>query len=99
MHTHPNTESSFDNLYPRVTAPSHPNILRLSVAAKHLQIAEATFRQLRFESEERKAANGRLLPGNGFAKAFMKLGRAVYVDVPVFLEIWRAQQLKEASHD
>lgn len=78
--------------------PAFADILRLALAAKHLRLAEATLRDLRFYSEERKAADGRTLPGNGFARAFLKLGRSVYVDIPLFVEIWRSQQSKGASH-
>jgi hypothetical protein len=79
--------------------PTFDDILRLALAAKHLRLAEATLRDLRFHSEDRKSADGRTIPGNGFARAFLKLGRSVYVDIPVFVDIWRAQQKKGASHD
>lgn len=99
MQTHLDIESPTGDLNPRNTTPTPATILRLELAAKHLQISVATFRQLRFESAERKAANGQTVPGNGFAKAFLKLGRAVYVDIPAFLDIWRSQQSKEFRHD
>lgn len=73
-------------------------LLRLAVAAKQLQISEATLRDIRFYTEKRHRTDGESIPGNGFAPAFLKLGRAVYVDVSVFLEIWRAKQPKGANH-
>ena len=71
---------------------SATGILRLKVAAAELGIAEATLRDLRFYSEGRKPCSGQTLPGNGFAPAFLKLGRAVYIDVAKFVAIWRSQQ-------
>lgn len=97
MHKHPNVTPSPDRPPSNPTTP-HLNILRLVLAAKHLQIAEATLRDLRFYSADRLAANGTKIPGNGFAKAFLKLGRAVYVDIPVFVEIWRSQS-EGGRHD
>ena len=73
-------------------------VIRLARAAAYLQIPEATLRDLRFYSEDRKSADGHVVPGNGFARSFLKLGRAVYVDVPVFVEIWRAQQSQGVNH-
>ena len=73
-------------------------ILRLTHAAKHLGIGEPTMRQIRHYSEDRFAANGQVVSGNGFAPAFLKLGRAVYVDVAKFTEIWRGQQVYGGVH-
>lgn len=52
----------------------------------------SVLRQLWFRSLDRVAANGQVLPGNGFAPAFLKLGRAVYVDVGAFHALWRKAQ-------
>ena len=98
MQTHPNTGPSPDPLHSRTRTPADVDILRLAMAAKRLQIGEATLRHLRYYADDRKAADGHVIPGNGFARAFLKLGRAVYVDVPVFVEIWRSQQPKGSSH-
>lgn len=99
MQTHPNPGPSPDA--PRSTnePPAHVAILRFALAAKHLQIGEATLRHVRYYAGDRQSANGQVIPGNGFAQAFLKLGRAVYVDIPAFLEIWRSQQLKGRVHD
>ena len=75
------------------TIVTRPCILRLAAAATELEIPEATLRDIRFYAEDRHAADGTAIPGNGFASAFLKLGRSVYVDIPVFVEIWRSQQL------
>lgn len=83
----------------RGAATRTADIRRFGLAAKTLNVPEATLRDIRFYSEDRRAADGRLIPGNGFAPAFMKLGRALYVDLSIFAEIWRAQQAKGASHD
>ena len=97
MHTH-QTKPTPTTTSPQVSlTPAFADILRLALAAKHLQLAEATLRDLRFYSEERKSADGRTIAGNGFARAFLKLGRSVYVDIPVFVEIWRSQQQKGAA--
>ncbi len=98
MHTH-QIEPTPTTASPAVShTPAFAGILRLSLAAKHLQLSEATLRHLRFYAEERKAADGHTIPGNGFARAFLKLGRSVYVDIPVFVEVWRSQQTTGASH-
>lgn len=72
--------------------------LRIRDAAVELGIPDATIRDIKFKSQTRHAANGHVVKGNGFALAFLKLGRAVYVDIPVFRQIWRDQQTKGASH-
>jgi hypothetical protein len=72
--------------------------VRLTQAAEVLGIPEATLRDIRFKSAPRFAASGKLIPGNGFAPAFLTLGRAVYVDLSVFVDIWRSQQTGGASH-
>ena len=92
MHMHLDTGSSPDDFHPTNKTPTHVDILRFALAAKHLQIGEATLRHLRFYADDRKSADGHVIPGNGFAPSFLKLGRAVYVDIPVFLSIWRSQQ-------
>jgi hypothetical protein len=98
MHSH-QIEPTPTTASPEVSpTPAFADILRLALAAKHLQLAEATLRHLRFYSEERKASDGHTIPGNGFARAFLKLGRSVYVDIPVFVEIWRSQQTTGAPH-
>lgn len=98
MHLH-QIEPTPTTASPEVSStPAFADILRLALAAKHLRLAEATLRDLRFYSEDRKSADGSTIPGNGFARAFLKLGRAVYVDIPVFVEIWRSQQTTGASH-
>ena len=98
MHMHqiePTPTTSSSEVSP---TPAFADILRLAIAAKHLQLAEATLRDIHFYAKGRKAADGSPIPGNGFARAFLKLGRAVYVDIPVFVEIWRSQQTTGASH-
>ena len=92
MHMHPNARSSLDDVQPTNKTPVFQDILRLGQAAEHLQIREATLRHLRFYADDRRSADNHVIPGNGFAPAFLKLGRAVYVDIPVFLNIWRSQQ-------
>jgi hypothetical protein len=57
----------------------------------------ATLRDLRFYSRDRVSAKGQTIPGNGFAPAFLKLGRAVYVDVATFRAIWRSKQQESAG--
>ena len=49
-------------------------------------------RDIRFKASPRYAASGQIIPGNGFAAAFLTLGRAVYVDLLKFEEIWRSAQ-------
>lgn len=83
---------------PATVAPIGREVLRFALAARHLQIAEATLRDIRFYSADRTTAKRQKIPGNGFARAFLKLGRSVYVDIPVFVEIWRSQQTTGASH-
>ena len=73
-------------------------VLRLALAAKHLQIPEATLRDVRFHSSPRFGASGRVIQGNGFAGAFLTLGRAVYIDLTVFEQIWRSTQPKGGAH-
>ena len=68
------------------------DIRRFGLAAKMLNVPEATLRDIRFHTEDRRSSDGRLIPGNGFAPAFLKLGRALYVDLAIFTDIWRAQQ-------
>jgi hypothetical protein len=98
MHMH-QIEPTPTTSSPEVSAPrAFDDILRLVLAAKHLRLAEATLRDIHFYSKGRKAADGTTIPGNGFARAFLKLGRAVYVDIPVFVEIWRSKQTTGASH-
>ena len=97
MHTHINTQPTPDVPHPGSRTPVHLDILRFAPAAKHFQIKEATLRHIRFYANDRKSADGHVIPGNGFAPAFLKLGRAVYVDLAVFMEIWREQQLQGAS--
>ena len=98
MQTHPNNGSSPDALHPSNRTPAALGILRFALAAKHLQIGEATLRHLRHYADDRKSADGHVIPGNGFAPAFLKLGRAVYVDIHVFVGIWRSQQTKGTNH-
>lgn len=78
------------------TAPTSTSrqVVRLAHAADALCIPEATLRDLRFYSSTRFAANGQVVAGNGFARAFLKLGRSVYVDLTAFDEVWRSQQPK-----
>ena len=97
MHTHINTQPTPDVPHPDNKALAQVEILRFAPAAKHLRIKEATLRHIRFYADDRKSADGHVIPGNGFAPAFLKLGRAVYVDLAVFMEIWREQQLQGAS--
>lgn len=73
--------------------------VRITHAPARTGVPLATLRDLHFYSRARQAANGKTIPGNGYAPAFLKLGRAVYVDVVRFSEIWRAQQNKEFRHD
>ena len=99
MHPHLEDHDRPGGSIPPTATPRFDQILRLALAAKQLQISEATIRDLRFYAKARRCTDGRTIPGNGFAPAFLKLGRAVYVDIAVFLEIWRAKQSKGASHD
>lgn len=92
MQSHSNAGPSPDAPNFSNRTPAHVDILRFALAAKYLQIGEATLRQLRFYADDRKSADGQVIPGNGFAPAFWKLGRAIYVDIPVFLNVWRSQQ-------
>lgn len=91
-------EQTADHLPSTNGMPEHPSIVRIALAARQLDIAVATLRDIRFYSLARKSADGTQIPGNGFATAFLTLGRAVYVDIPVFVEIWRSQQQKEVLH-
>jgi hypothetical protein len=69
----------------------------MPTASVTLGVPTATLRDLRVYSADRLNASGRLVPGNGFADAFLKLGRAVYVDVVRFEEILRSQS--KGGHD
>ena len=73
-----------------------PQVLRLGAAAKALGIPVATLRDIRFHSLGRYAASGRVIDGNGFAPAFLTLGRAVYVDLMVFNQIWRTRAVSHS---
>jgi hypothetical protein len=64
--------------------------LRLNKAATKLQIPLYTLRDLRSKSLDRLSSNGSVIKGNGFASAFVTLGRAVYLDGDRVLEIWRS---------
>lgn len=79
-------------------ASSFTPILRLALAAVHLQISEATLRDLKFYSERRTTARGVVIEGNGLATAFLKIGRSVYVDVPEFCAIVRSKNAKGDRH-
>jgi plasmid stabilization system protein ParE len=72
--------------------------LRLHAAAPELGIPVSTLRALRFKAQPRIAASGQTLAGNGFASAFVTLGRAVYVDIDKFHRIWAEQQSTGAVH-
>lgn len=67
------------------------SLTRFNEAARQLNIPVATLRDIRFKSTDRISSNGSIVAGNGFATAFVTLGRALYVDIPVFLTIWRMQ--------
>lgn len=73
-------------------------ILRLAHAAVHLRIPEATLRDLKFYSERRTTAKGVVIAGNGFATAFLKVGRSVYVDIPEFCAIVRSKNVRGDRH-
>ena len=75
-----------------------PDIVRISEAAQRLGIPLPTLRDIRFYSQPRYGADGNLRPANGFASAFLKLGRAVYLDVPGFQHIWRKKQSTGDAH-
>jgi len=98
MHLHPDTKTLDHSLGFAASPPAHLEVLRLALAAKHLGLKEATVRHLRHYSANRRSASGHEIPGNGFAPAFLTLGRAVYVDIPVFLSIWRSQQPLGGNH-
>lgn len=98
MHSSSDTESSLGVLDPGHQACQRNQILRFALAAKHLQLGEPTLRHLRHYAEDRKSASGQVIPGNGFAPAFLTLGRALYVDVIAFVEIWRSQQAHGNDH-
>ena len=72
--------------------------VRLKPAAEHLCIPLGTMRDLKFYSEERITSKGQTIPGNGFAPAFLKIGRAVYVDIQRFCAIVRSKNAKGDGH-
>ena len=73
-------------------------IVRFALAAKQMGMPEATLRDTRFYADDRVAANGQVIPGNGFAPAFLKLGRALYVDIPMFGAILRSKNSKGGTN-
>ena len=73
------------------TVPMASRLQRIGVAATTLGVPPATLRDKRFRSQRRLSARGQVIEGNGFAAAFITLGRAVFVDVVAFEEIMRLQ--------
>ena len=69
--------------------------VRITLAPALTGVKLSVLRQTWFEAKDRLAASGQTIPGNGFAPAFLKLGRAVYVDVPTFMTIWLSKQVGE----
>lgn len=61
---------------------------RIRDAANELNIPVGTIQAIRFNSVDRTNSKGVVIPGNGFAEAFLKLVGAVYVDTERFLHIW-----------
>ena len=82
--------------HPATSLPFPP--VRITLAPTPTGVPLATLREIRFYSQDRLAADGTKIAGNGFAPAFLTLGRAVYVDVVRFAEIWRSQS-EGGRHD
>lgn len=79
------------NAVASATTPTSYGISPIADAATLLNIKLPTMRDLRYHSEDRHNKKGQLVDGNGFSRAFLTLGRKVYVDVDVFIEIWRSK--------
>ena len=90
------TAASLEALHSISNAPTNDEVLPLALAAQRLLIPLAGLRHLRYHCDDRQQADGSTVCGNGFGPAFLKLGSKVYVDIPIFMEIWRSQQKTES---
>jgi len=66
--------------------------MNLKRAAVYYEEPEATLRDRHFHSRPRVAANGQTIPGNGFERAFVKIGRSVRLVPDKYEEIIFSQQ-------
>ena len=81
------TAQSSDTSSPQ---PHHTSQIRslLSVnqfSEKHKAFSPASMRNIIFNAQDRHSSKG-VVPGNGFAKSIIRLGRKILIDEEVFFE-------------
>ena len=80
--------------------PAEKVAVRLEHWSEMTDIPMGSLRDIAFYAKERVNSRGDVIPGNGFAPAFLRLGRAVYVIPAVFMRIWHEVNDREiASHE
>ena len=67
-------------------------VVRLELGSQKTGLPCPTLRDLYYHSRQRVSARGQVVEGNGFASAFVKIGRALYLDLVRFDHIVRSQQ-------
>lgn len=74
-------------------------IVRVHLGSQRSGIPLATLRDLYYHSPERVSARGQVVEGNGFASAFVKIGRALYLDLVRLDHIVRSKQaMHQGAH-
>lgn len=79
------------------TAPARVVLTINQFAQRHPSFTPGALRNLIWRAGARRSSLG-VIPGNGLAKAIIKLGRRVYIDESAFFDWLSSHRVEAADH-